>query len=105
MTAQDRQTSSSIDHGRKEPRKKAFLTQQTLMAECHTAEGVFCDRVHNLSANGVFLETGRRLQIGQEIALTIALSDSKSTVVKATGEVVRITPKGVGVAFKIVFNY
>jgi hypothetical protein len=37
--------------------------------------------------------------------MTIPLPDSQGMVIKVTGEVVRKTIKGVGVAFKIVFNY
>jgi Tfp pilus assembly protein PilZ len=75
------------------------------MAECQTAEDVFQDRVNDLSASGLFLQTDRRLAIGQEIAMTIPLPESHGIVIKVTGEVVRTTVKGVGVAFKVVFNY
>jgi hypothetical protein len=37
--------------------------------------------------------------------MTIRLPDSPGMVIKVTGEVVRKTGKGVGVAFKVVFNY
>lgn len=91
-------------HGRKELRK-AFLSQQVLMADCQTTDDIFRVRVNNLSASGLFLETNRRLTIGQEIAMTIELSDSPAMVIKVTGKVVRKTIGGVGVVFTIVFNY
>ena len=104
MTIHERLNHDIDLHGRKEFRK-AFLSQQFLMADCHTVDDIFRERVNNLSANGLFLETNRRLAIGQEIAMTIELTDSPAMIIKVTGEVVRKTFKGVGVAFKIVFNY
>ena len=104
MTAQDRLSRELPHHGRKDTRK-AFLTQRSLMADCQTINGDFRDRVNDMSASGLFLETNRRLAIGQEIAMTIPLPDSHGIVIKVTGEVVRKTYNGVGVAFKIVFNY
>ena len=104
MNAQESLPHNGIDHGRKEFRK-AFLSQQLLIADCHTKDDRFRDRVNNLSASGLFLETDRQLVIGQEIAMTIKLTDSPAMVIKVTGKVVRKTIKGVGVAFTIVFNY
>lgn len=104
MTAQDRLSRELRNHGRKDTRK-AFLTHRSLVADCETVNGAFRDRVNDMSASGLFLETSRRLAIGQEIAMTIPLPDSHGIVIKVTGEVVRKTYNGVGVAFRIVFNY
>jgi len=104
MAAQDRLSRDKLDQGRKDTRK-AFLSHRSLMAECQTADDIFQDRVNDLSASGLFLQTDRRLAIGQEIAMTIRLPDSAGMVIKVTGEVVRKAVNGVGVAFKVVFNY
>ena len=104
MTAQGRASRELRNHGRKDARK-GFLAQRSLMADCQTVNGAFRDRVNDMSASGLFLETSRQLDIGQEIAMTIALPDSHGIVIKVTGEVVRKTYNGVGVAFKVVFNY
>jgi len=104
MTAQERLSRDSANHGRKEFRR-AFLSRKSLMADCRTADDIFRERVSNLSASGLFLETKRRLAIGQEIAMTVTLADSQDMIIKATGKVVRKTYNGVGVAFTIVFNY
>ena len=104
MTAQGRLSRDSTNNGRKETRK-AFPAHQTLVADCQTADGVFRDRVNDLSASGLFLETSRPLHVGQEIAMTIPLHDSHGIVIKVTGEVVRKTATGVGVVFTVVFNY
>ena len=87
MTAQDRLSRDPLYHGRKEIRR-AFLSQQLLMADCQTVDDVFRDRVNDLSASGLFLQTSRRLAIGQEIAMTIPLPNSQGMVIKVTGEVV-----------------
>ncbi len=104
MSAQGSLANHNHYHRRKEFRK-AFLSQRLLMADCHTKDGIFRDRVNNLSASGLFLETDRPLSIGQEIAMTIELTDSPAMAIKVTGEVVRKTYNGVGVAFTVVFNY
>jgi len=103
MTPQDRFHQDDAFNGRREPRKR-FLSHLALMANCQTSSAEFSDRVHDLSANGVFLETTRSLSVGQEIAMTIALPNSRNAI-KATGVVVRQTRRGFGVAFKIVFRY
>lgn len=104
MTNHKEPNRNTVFHGRKEFRK-AFLSQQLLMADCQTVDGAFRDRVNNLSASGLFLKTNRGLTIGQEIAMTIELTDSPAMAIKVTGEVVRKTIDGVGVAFRIVFNH
>lgn len=104
MTTHNTLNRNTDFNGRKEFRK-AFLSQQLLMADCQTVDDVFRDRVNNLSASGLFLKTNRGLTIGQEIAMTIELTDSPAMAIKVTGEVVRKTIDGVGVAFTIVFNY
>ena len=104
MTTQKELNRNPDFHGRKEFRK-SFLSQPLLMADCQTVDDFFRDRVNNLSASGLFLKTNRGLTIGQEIAMTIELTDSPAMVIKVTGEVVRKTTDGVGVEFTIVFNY
>jgi len=57
------------------------------------------DFIHNISAGGVFIETAMPISIGQELALTFELP-SYNVPIKITGEVVRISPQGIGVRFK-----
>ena len=84
--------------------RKGFLNQSDLTARCETSDNIFRERVYNLSASGVFLTTRRQLSIGQEIAVTIPLPNSRQAI-KATGEIVRINNIGVGVEFKVIFNH
>jgi Tfp pilus assembly protein PilZ len=81
-----------------------FGASQPLFADCLTKDGVFKERVRNLSSKGAFLATGRKFSIGDEIALTIPLVHTKA-IIKATGQIIRLDPAGVGVEFRILFNY
>jgi len=75
-----------------------------LYASCLTRNGEFKERVRNLSAKGVFLSTRRKLAVGDEIAMTIPLVRAKA-MIRATGEIIRLEPEGVGVEFRVIFNY
>jgi Tfp pilus assembly protein PilZ len=50
---------------------------------------------------GVFLETRESFSEGEEILLTLSMAHY-SKPFKITGEIVRSTPRGIGVKFKIV---
>jgi len=55
--------------------------------------------IQNISAEGLFIETRERFSVGDEILLTISYTDEVRPF-KIAGEVVRISPKGVGIRFK-----
>ena len=84
--------------------RKYFGKNQLLLASCQTVDTVFNEYIQDLSSGGAFIQTSKKLNIGQEIAMTISLPNSRKAL-KATGEIVRVSPKGVGVEFKIIFNY
>ena len=84
--------------------RRFFEPHQPPMATCITVGGSFQDRVRDLSSKGVFLATSRNLSVGEEIAMTITFPGSH-TIIRATGDVIRADMKGVGVEFKVVFNY
>jgi Tfp pilus assembly protein PilZ len=96
------QASEDAFYERKDSRK-FFGKNKLLLANCVTMESVFNEYIQDLSSGGAFIQTTKKLSIGQEIAMTIALPNSRKTL-KATGEIVRVSPKGVGVEFKIIFN-
>jgi Tfp pilus assembly protein PilZ len=58
------------------------------------------DFIQNISAGGVFVETTVPISIGQELSLTFALPSHQAQI-KISGEVVRISPQGIGVRFKV----
>jgi hypothetical protein len=103
MTTDERVIYDEANCRRKDFRR-LFDTNQPLFANCLTKDGAFKERVGNLSSNGVFLATGRKFSIGDEIAMTIPLVRTKATI-RATGEIIRLDPAGVGVEFRILFNY
>lgn len=84
--------------------RRFFEQHQPPIATCITMGGSFQDRVQDLSSKGVFLATSRNLSVGEEIAMTITFPGSR-TMIRATGDVIRSDALGVGVEFKVVFNY
>jgi hypothetical protein len=89
---------------RRKDSRRFFEQHQPLIATCITRGGSFRERVQNLSSKGVFLATSRNFSVGEEIAMTIAFPGSE-TMIRATGEVIHADTLGVGVEFKVVFNY
>ena len=87
---------------RKDARKR-FDGSQSIVAQCRTMDASFTATVQDVSAAGVFLKSDRNLQIGNEIAMTFKFPYT-SEIVRATGEVARITHDGVGVAIKLFFK-
>ena len=66
------------------------------------ADGVeFSSKVTNISLNGAFLETERRLDLGLVVDLSIVLSSLNTDMkVQLKGDVVRLENEGVAVQFK-----
>jgi len=87
---------------RKDARKR-LSGSKPVVAECQTMDCIFKATVQDVSSAGVFLNTSRKLPIGQEIAVTFTFPQTKQTIM-ATGEVARITNNGVGVKIKLFFK-
>ena len=67
----------------------------------YVAQDRFCnDFIQNISAGGMFIETRTPFLVGQKIMLTFPLPKNQRHV-KVEGEVIRTTPQGIGVKFKI----
>jgi len=58
------------------------------------------DFIQNIRPGGVFIETPRPFPVGQELSLAFAPADYQKHI-NITGEVVRISPQGIGVKFKM----
>lgn len=68
----------------------------------YAAEGrAYKDYIQNISAGGVFIETRMPFTVGQEVSLSFPLPNHEKYI-KITGEVVRTSPQGIGVKFKMV---
>ena len=87
---------------RKDSRKK-LNEIQPIVAACKTMDGDFDASIHDICSSGVFIKTSRHLSTGQEIAMKFSFPKAKNTIM-ATGEIVRVSSKGVGVEFKIIFK-
>ena len=80
--------------GKREHYRKPFFTVVDFTTRGHA----FKDFIKNISPGGVFIETSIPFSVGQELSLTFALPNCQKHI-KITGEVVRITPQGIGVKF------
>ena len=100
---------SSVSQKKQEPyyqrkdSRKYFVKNQLLTAKCETIDDMFSVSVQDISPSGTFIYTKKKLDLGQEIAMTIQLPNSDDFL-RATGEIVRIDSGGFGVEFKIIFN-
>jgi Tfp pilus assembly protein PilZ len=62
--------------------------------------------IRDISASGVFIETGDSFKPGQEIALCFSLAESDATLpLKLNGKVTRIYPDGIGVQYVNMSHY
>ena len=67
----------------------------------YVAQDRFCnDFIKNVSSGGMFIETRMPFLVGQDIILTFPLPKNRKHV-KIAGEIIRTTPQGIGVKFKI----
>ena len=87
--------------GRRCGRKRFKKNQPT--AACKTRGRAFIAPISDISSNGAFVRTSRRFSVGEEVAMTITFpATGESRMV--TGEIVRLSSRGVGVNFKIFFK-
>jgi len=83
--------------------RKRFNEIQPVVAVCRTLDSDFEAPIQDLSSSGVFIKTSRPLFAGQEIAMTFVFPKTREPIM-ATGEIVRVCYRGVGVKFKIFFK-
>jgi Tfp pilus assembly protein PilZ len=84
-----------VFEGNRKHARKALLA----IVDYATQDQAHRDFIKNISAGGVFIETSVPVSIGQELSLTFALPYHQAHI-KITGDVVRISPQGIGVKFK-----
>jgi len=58
------------------------------------------DYIKDISAGGVFIETRMPFSVGQEVSLAFPLPNYQKYI-KIIGEIVRISPHGIGVKFRM----
>jgi len=82
--------------------ERVFKRIPIFVAVNYAVEGrPYQDFVRNVGAGGVFIETPKRFSVGQKVLLSFSLPNDPK-VIKIEGEIVRTTPQGVGVEFKMV---
>jgi len=81
---------------RKHERKPFFM-----VVDYSAEDRLYKDYIQNISAGGVLIETRMPFSVGQEVSLCLPLPNYQKYI-KITGEVVRISPQGIGVKFKMV---
>ncbi len=80
--------------------ERVFKRIPVFVAVNYVVDGrAYQDFVRNVGAGGVFIETPEHFSVGQKVSLTFSLPNDPR-VIKITGEIIRTTPKGVGVEFK-----
>jgi hypothetical protein len=96
LEAESKELEEALSKGRrKHYRKPVFMVVD------YTTQGhAYRDFIQNISPDGAFIETPISFRIGQELSLTFALPSCQKHI-KITGQVVRTTPQGIGVKFKM----
>jgi len=85
---------SQYNEKRKHPRKPCLIS-----VECGLKDSVFTNHIHNISDEGVYIETEASFSIGQEITLRILAPYTLKNVKHLIGKVVRIEVGGIAVKF------
>lgn len=79
---------------RKQSREACSITVDYIVDE-----ETFHDYIKNISAGGVFIETGRKFEVGQEVVLSFTMPRYPS-LLEIRGEVIRADSGGIAVKFK-----
>jgi len=87
----------SLFRGKREHIRKPF----SMVVDYSTEDRAYKDFIQDISAGGVFIETHMPFSVGQQVSLSFPLPDYQKHV-KITGEIVRSSPEGIGVKFKMV---
>jgi hypothetical protein len=77
-----------------------------LMVDFAASGKAYRSCIRDISANGVFIETGDRFETGQDIALCFTLTESEESLpFKVQGKVTQIYPDGIGVRYENMTTY
>ena len=86
--------------GKRKHYRKPFFMVVDYTTQGHAYRGF----IQNISPGGVFIETPMSFSVGQELSMTFALPTCQKHI-KISGEVVRTSPQGIGVKFKIAKDH
>jgi len=91
-----RDLEKETSRGARKHQRKPFI----MLVDYVTQDRMYKDFIQDISAGGLFIETNKPFSVGQDVTLTFPLPDHQEHI-KITGEVVRATPQGIGVKFKM----
>lgn len=81
---------------RQYPRKACFFAEVDYAAR----DEVYTDSIKDISSGGVFIETDKKLTVGDDI--TMLFSDyARIDLIRITGDIIRKMPSGIVVKFNI----
>jgi Tfp pilus assembly protein PilZ len=92
-----KESEERLSNGKRKHERKPFFMVVDYSAE----DRLYKDYIQNISVGGVFIETRMPFRAGQEVSLCLPLPNYQKYI-KITGEVLRISPQGIGVKFKMV---
>ena len=92
-----KESEERLFNGKRKHERKPFFMVVDYSAE----DRLYKDYIQNISAGGVLIETRMPFSVGQEVSLCLPLPNYQKYI-KITGEVLRISPQGIGVKFKMV---
>ena len=65
----------------------------------HYGDDVFEGTIFDISEGGLFIQTGRRVEMGREVKIVYSESETDQRLIERRAEIVRIESKGFGVEF------
>ncbi|MBU1169987.1 MAG: PilZ domain-containing protein [Proteobacteria bacterium] len=81
---------------REHSRKTCFFAEVDYAAK----DGVFTDTIKDISSGGVFIETDKSLDLGDDV--TMLFSDfARIDLIRVSGDIIRIMPSGIAVRFEM----
>ena len=80
-------------------KRKHYRQPIRTAVEYATMESTYRNFIQNISVGGAFIVTRIPILVGQDIALNFVLPTKPQKHIKVTGQIVRVTPQGVGVEF------
>ncbi len=85
---------NSFKEKRKHPRKSCLIA-----VECGIKNSIFVNYIHNISYDGVFIETSEPFEVGQTISLKILAPYDLKKINHIAGKIVRVESKGIAINF------
>ena len=90
----------AIDRMKKDGDRKDLRINCLISVDYSDSDRFFKDYIQDISSGGVFIKTREPFSIGEEIVLSLSLSDDENAF-RIPAEVVRTSEEGIGVRFKI----